>query len=71
MGADDGRDYPGTTRKADPVASKDQGDQGDQPDATHDLLLSDGTSVPSSGSIPTHVAVGDRVVPVLAATERQ
>lgn len=68
--ADDPRDFPGQQRKAaDPVASKDQGD--DKPEVTHDLLLADGSSVESSGGIPTHVAVGDRVIPVLSVTERQ
>jgi len=70
MGADDPRDYPVTPRKAaDPVAAKDTAD--DRPEPTHDLLLTDGSSVESSGGIPTHVAVGDRTIPVLAATERQ
>jgi hypothetical protein len=68
MGADDPRDFPGPQRKAEPVAAK---DQGDQPEVTHDLLLADGSSYESSGAIPTHVAVGDRAVPVLAVTERQ
>jgi hypothetical protein len=73
MPGDDPRDIvPATQRKADPVAPKDQDqDQGDRPEVTHDLLLADGTSVESSGGIPTHVAVGDRVVPVLSVTERQ
>lgn len=67
---DDPREFPGLQRKADPVASKDQ-DQADRPEVTHDLLLGDGTTVESSGGIPSHVAVGDRVVPVLYVTERQ
>jgi hypothetical protein len=74
MGADDPRDFPGLQRKAaEPVASKDQDqDQaGDRPEVTHDLLLADGTSVESSGGIPTHIAVGDRAIPVLSVTERQ
>lgn len=73
MGADDPRDFavPASQRKAaDPVPSKDQ-DQGDRPEVTHDLLLSDGSVVESSGGIPTHVAVGDRAIPVLSVTERQ
>ena len=71
MPADDPRDIiPASQRKADPVAPKDQ-DQGDQPEVTHDLLLADGTSYESSGSIPSHIAIGDRTVPVLSVTERQ
>jgi hypothetical protein len=69
MAADDPRDIPGNQRKAEPVPSKDQAD--DRPEATHDLLLADGSSVESSGGIPTHVAVGDRAIPVLSVTERQ
>jgi hypothetical protein len=69
MPADDPRDIPGTQRKAEPVPPKDQAD--DRPEVTHDLLLADGSSVESSGGIPTHVAVGDRAVPVLSVTERQ
>jgi hypothetical protein len=60
-------DYPGTKGKAPAV---DEG-QGDDLDPTHDLLLTDGSVVPSTGGIPTHVAVGDRVIPVLSVTERQ
>ena len=67
--ADDPRDLPGLQRKAEPVPSKDQGD--DKPEATHDLLLADGSVVEHSGGIPTHVAVGDRAIPVLSVTERQ
>jgi len=71
MPADDPRDIvPATQRKAEPVPPKDQ-DQGDQPEVTHDLLLADGTSYESSGSIPSHIAIGDRTVPVLSVTERQ
>jgi len=72
MSADDpARDFPGLQRKAaDPVADKDQ-DPGDRPEVTHDLLLADGSSVESSGAIPTHIAVGDRTIPVLSVTERQ
>lgn len=69
MGADDPRGFPGLPGKAATVPSKDQ-DQGDRPEVTHDLLLADGSCVESSGSIPTHIAVGDRVIPVLSATER-
>lgn len=69
MGADDPRDFPVNQRKAEPVPGKDQAD--DRPEVTHDLLLADGTSVESSGGIPTHVAVGDRTIRVLSATERQ
>jgi hypothetical protein len=65
--ADDPRDYPGQQRKAETVPSK---DQGDKPEATHDLLLADGSVVEHSGGIPTHIAVGDRTIPVLSATER-
>lgn len=72
MPADDPRDIPGIQRKAaDPVPSKDQDQADDRPEVTHDLLLADGSSVESSGGIPTHVAVGDRVIPVLSVTERQ
>jgi len=73
MPADDPRDIvPAPQRKADPVPTKDQDqDQGDRPEVTHDLLLADGSSYESSGSIPSHVAIGDRVVPVLSVTERQ
>ena len=70
MGADAPPDYPVPQRKAaDSVPSKDEA--GDRPEVTHDLLLADGSSVESSGGIPTHVAVGDRVIPVLFVTERQ
>jgi hypothetical protein len=69
MGADDPRDFPGPQRKADPVPPKDQ--DSDRPEVTHDLLLADGSPFESSGGIPTHVAVGDRVIPVLSVTERQ
>ena len=68
--ADDPRDIPAPQRKAaEPVPSNDQAD--DRPEVTHDLLLADGSSVESSGGIPTHVAVGDRSIPVLSVTERQ
>lgn len=55
-------------RKAEPVAAKDQAE--DQPDPTHDLYLADGSCVESAGAVPTHIAVGDRVIPVLRAVER-
>lgn len=40
------------------------------PEITHDLLLADGSTVESSGGIPTHVAIGDQAIPVLFARER-
>ena len=61
MAADDTQEFPAVRSK-----SKDD----DRPPATHDLLLADGSSVESSGGIPTHVAVGDRAIPVLSVTER-
>lgn len=51
------------------AASKDQAD--DRPEVTHDLYLADGSAVESSGAIPTHIAVGDRAIPVIHAVERQ
>lgn len=51
------------------MASNDKAD--DRPEVTHDLLLADGSAYESSGGIPTHVAVGDRSIPVLTVTERQ
>jgi len=71
MPADDPRDIAGPQRKADPVPPKDQDQADDRPEVTHDLLLADGSSYESSGSIPSHVAIGDRAVPVLSVTERQ
>jgi hypothetical protein len=65
-------DRPEVTKDQDgdrPEVTKDQ--DGDRPEVTHDLLLADGTCVESSGGIPTHVAVGDRTIPVLSVTERQ
>lgn len=41
--------------------------QADEPEATHTLQLANGDTVPSTGAIPTHVAVGDEMVPVVAA----
>lgn len=43
----------------------------DRPEPTHDLVLADGSTAESFGAIPTHVAVGDRRIPVLTVTERQ
>ena len=56
---------PADTPAAAKVPAKDE-----RPQPTHDLLLADGTTVESHGSIPTHVAIGDRVVPVRFVTER-
>lgn len=36
----------------------------------HWLHLADGTVLESEGAVPTHVAVGDKVVPVVRAYER-
>lgn len=55
-------------KAAEPVASKEPAE--DRPETTHDLYLADGSSVESAGAIPTHIAVGDRVIPVLHAVER-
>ena len=72
MGADDPRDFPDLQRKAAaPVPSTSNDKADDRPEVTHDLLLADGSAYESSGSIPSHVAVGDRVIPVLSVTERQ
>lgn len=51
---------------AEPEAAPEQ----EAPAPTHDLLLSDGTVVPSHGAIPTHVHIGDVVHRVVAAVER-
>lgn len=70
MGADSPPDFPVPQRKAaEPMPNKDEAD--DRPEVTHDLLLADGSVVEHSGGIPTHVAVGDRAIPVLSVTERQ
>lgn len=53
-----------------PVADSKAKDD-DQDPATHDLHLADGSVVESRGGIPSHVAVGDRVIRVLHAQERQ
>lgn len=45
-------------------------DRREGPEPTHDLLLANGQVVEHFGAIPTHVGVGDRVWPVLRATER-
>lgn len=45
--------------------------QADKPAVTHDLYLADGSVVESSGAVPTHIAVGDREIPVLHALERK
>lgn len=37
---------------------------------THDLYLADGTHVEGTGAIPTHIDLGDRVVPVAWAVAR-
>lgn len=42
----------------------------EKPAPTHDLLLANGQTVEHHGGLPTHVAIGDRVFPVLAITER-
>lgn len=40
------------------------------PAPTHDLVLSDGRTVPSRGAIPTHYAEGDQVFRVVRVTKR-
>lgn len=42
----------------------------DTPEPTHDLLLSNWSTVPSSGAIPSHYADGDAVLRVISASER-
>lgn len=44
------------------------GDEALEP--THDLILSDGRVVESSGAIPTHYTEGDQVFRVVHVTER-
>lgn len=53
-----------------PTKDQDQDQPGDRPEDTHDLLLADGSSVGHFGGIPTHVAIGDRQVPVVYVAER-
>lgn len=40
------------------------------PAPTHDLLLSNGTVVPSAGALPTFVHIGEDLLAVLAVAER-
>jgi hypothetical protein len=51
-------------------AAQAEPEAGQPPEPTHDLLLANGETVEHYGAIPTHVAVGDRNVPVLAVSER-
>jgi hypothetical protein len=41
------------------------------PEPTHDLLLSDGQVIPSSGAIPTLVHIGGDILAVVRAFERR
>lgn len=42
----------------------------DTPEPTHYLHLADGSVVDHAGALPTHVAIGDKTVPVVNAFER-
>jgi hypothetical protein len=54
------------------AAAREQGRK-PPPEPTHDLLLSDGTTRPHYGAVPTHVHDGDtgRLLSVLGITERR
>lgn len=57
-------------KKETPVADSKAAAAADAPPVTHDLYLADGSAVESSGAVPTHIAVGDRAIPVIHAVER-